>query len=68
MAFGGVKLFKGFGGKLPPDLLPRNVRKNIQLCWLLQEPNKRSKEDVRRVILGIFEDEMKDFESVVKGL
>ena len=69
MAFGGIKFFKGFGaGRLPPDLLDRNVRKSIQLCWLLQEPNNRSKEDIERIILGIFADEMKNFENVVKDL
>jgi hypothetical protein len=69
MAFGGAKLFKGFGaGKLPPDLLPRSVRHNIQLCWMLQEPSKRSREDIRRVMLDIFENEMRDFESLVNEL
>jgi hypothetical protein len=69
MAFGGVKFFKGFGaGKLPPDLLNRSVRKSIELCWLLQKQNSRSKEDIERIILGIFSDEMKNFEDIVKDL
>ena len=66
--FGGVKLFKGLGGDLPPDVLSRSIRKSIQFCWLLQEPDKRSQEDVRRVILGALEEEMRDFEALVKGL
>ena len=69
MALGGAKFFKVFGaGKLPPDLLPRGIRRHIQLCWMLQEPTKRSKEDVRRAMLDIFEKEMQDFETIVKDL
>ena len=68
MAFPGAKLFKGFGGKQPPDLLRRTIRRNIQLCWQLQEPEKRGKEDVRRIMLGILEDEIKDFDTLVKDL
>jgi hypothetical protein len=35
---------------------------------MLQEPSKRSREDIRRVMLDIFENEMRDFESLVKEL
>ena len=49
-------------------LLAQHIRNDIQLCRLLQEPDKRSQQDVRRVILGLVEDQLKDLSTIVKDL
>ena len=68
MAFLDGRHLAPLAGHAPADLLAQHIRKDIQLCWLLQEPDKRSQEDVRRVILGLVEDQLKDLNNIVKDI
>ena len=55
-------------GILPSDSLEKRIRQNIALCWLRQEPDKRSQEEVRRAVLRIVEEQLQDIEAIVKDL
>jgi hypothetical protein len=51
-----------------PSFFAEKIRADVKLLWLLQDRDKRTADDLRKVFVDTLDSQLKDLENIVKGL